>query len=296
MKRIRTAALVVNIRARRGRLLWTEARRGLDALGIDHEAHAVRDPHQLDDIVERALARRLDVLILGGGDGTVSSVVDRLVGQDVPLGLLPCGTANSFARSLGLPLVTDEALNLIAAGHVRRVDLGRIDSDHFANCAALGMATQIARTIPHGLKRWGGRLGYALWVLVALGSFAPFRVRVGDKDFDALEVRIANGSYQGGAEMIPDAEVDSGEIVVQVVTGTGRAALARHWLAGLLRLPAARRGVCEMRARALRIDATPAQWISIDGEVLARTPVTASVAAGAILMLLPPLRFDRNGG
>lgn len=290
MIRIGRVALVVNLRARKGEGLYAEARQGLDALGIAHQDYRVEDPAQLEAVVRTALATRPDALILGGGDGTVSSVVDLLVKQEVPLGLLPFGTANSFARSLGLPIDLDEALNIIAAGHVRRVDLGRVDGDYFANCAAMGMAPLIASSIPAGVKRWGGRLGYVLWSVGQLARFRPFKVRIDDVALDALEVRIANGGYQGGAEIAPEADVTSGEIVVQVVAGSGRRALVRHWLAVVFGLGSARHDLREFRGRALRIEADPPQWISIDGEVLASTPVTASVAAAAIPMIVPPSR------
>ncbi len=289
MPRFESVALIVNARARRARGCWAAARRGLAARGIACEAHLVRDPRKLSLAVAEAVAGKPDLLILGGGDGSVSSVVDLLVGEDVPLALLPLGTANSFARSLGIPLDPAAALDLVTTGRLGRVDLGRIDGDHFANCAALGMAARIAGSIPHGLKRWGGRLGYALWAAVALIGFCPFRVTVGDVALDVVELRIANGSYQGGAEISPEASPDSGELLVQLVTGTRRAALVRHWLASLLRLPVAHRGMREIRARALRIEADPPQPISIDGEVVARTPVTAGIAPGAIRMLLPPV-------
>lgn len=292
MTAISRAALIVNSASRSGQQAFEDACAALKALRIETDAHAVADPARLPEVMQAALAKKPEVLILGGGDGTISSLVDYLVGRDVPLALLPLGTANSFARSLGLPLDLDEAVNIIAAGHRRRIDLGMINDDYFANFAAMGMSPLIAETIPHGLKKWGGRLGYALWAAIQALRFRPFQLTVtnmaGQREtLSALEVRIANGSYQGGAELVEKAEVDSGEIIVQVVEGRTHGPLALSWLLRLLRLPHLDRTMREFHARRLRIETDPPLPISIDGEVLAQTPATIGIAPQIIDVIAP---------
>src|SRR3546814_18304232 len=85
-------------------------------------------------------------MILGGGDGTISGLVDHLVGTGTALGVLPLGTANSFARTLGIPLDIAGAVEVLRTGTRKRIDLGMIDKDYFANCAAIGISPQIARS------------------------------------------------------------------------------------------------------------------------------------------------------
>jgi diacylglycerol kinase family enzyme len=205
--------------------------------------------------------------------------------------LLPLGTANSFARSLGIPLDLDGAIDVIANGRPRRVDLGMIDNDYYANCASIGIAPLIAETVPHGLKKVAGRVGYLSWAAYQMTRFKPFRLTVGEGDgaetMDALEVRIANGSFHGGSELIDDAQVDSGEIVVQVVIGKARHRLLWSWLASVLRLEARKQTTREFKGKSLRIATEPPLPISIDGELLAKTPVTARVAEAAILVAVP---------
>jgi len=272
--------------------MFNDACAALKALRIGVDAYAVNDPGRLHAIARTALAKQPDILILGGGDGTISSLVDHIVGSDIPLGLLPLGTANSFARTLGIPFDLDEAINIIAAGHRRRIDLGMIDDDYFANSAAIGMSPLIAKTIPHQLKRFGGRAGYALWAAVQSARFEPFRVTVtvdggARAILSALEVRIANGSYHGGTRVVEQAKVDSGEIVVQVVKGETHSRLALNWLATLAGSDLRHQLTREFRGRAIRIETNPPLPISIDGEVLARTPVTAKVAPHAIEVFAP---------
>jgi diacylglycerol kinase family enzyme len=210
----------------------------------------------------------------------------------VVFALLPLGTANSFARTLGIPLDLDGAIQVIATGDRRRIDLGMIDGDYFANCASIGLAPMIGEGIPHGLKRWLGRIGYLIWAIWCLVRFRPFRLTVDDgsgspKTIWASEVRIANGGYHGGVELVEEAEIDSGEIVVQVVIGRSKARLLWDWFAKYWKLPSREATTEEFHAAEIRIETRPRQRISIDGEVLAKTPVTVRAAHKAIEVVVP---------
>lgn len=282
------AVLIVNARSRKGRTLYREACRSLAAAGVELTArHAVRKPEYMTTHVEEALAAGAPMIIVGGGDGSLSSAVDYLVGTDTVFALLPLGTANSFARSLGIPLDLAGAVDVIANGMRRRIDLGMIDDDYYANNAAIGIAPQIAESVPHWLKGVFGKAGYLAWATWCLTRFKPFTLIVDGERIAATEVRIANGGFHGGTELIDEAELDSGRIVVQVVTGTGRRHLAWNWIASVLRLPARHATTREIIGRSMRIDADPPQAVSIDGEILARTPFTAKVARAAIDVAAP---------
>ncbi len=285
-----TATLIVNARSRRGRDLFERARVSLTAAGLTLDAaHALDDPAELAPIVRAAVEAGTAMVIVGGGDGSLSSSVDFLVGKDCVFALLPFGTANSFARSTGIPLDLAGAVNVIANGRRARVDLGMIDHDYYANCAAIGLAPLIAETIPHGLKRWLGRVGYLSWVAVSLYRFRPFTLIVDGEAMEATEVRIANGAFQGGTALIDEAHPQSGEIIVQAVRGRTRFGLIKSWTASLLRLPHRHATTREFHGAEMRIETIPPMPVSIDGEVLAHTPVTARVAPGVIEMALPAI-------
>ena len=288
----RQAVLIVNARSRKGRKLFRRACRGLKAAGIEIiRSHAVRDPAKLKVHVCEAVADGAPMVIVGGGDGSLSSSVDHLVGHDTVFALLPLGTANSFARTLGIPLDLDGAINVIATGKRRRIDLGMIDDDYYANCATLGLAPLIAETVPHGLKRILGRPGYLAWAAYQMTRFKPFRLTIGEGDsaetLDALEVRVANGNYHGGSELVDSATVDSGEIVVQVVTGRARSWLAWSWIASVLRLDARKGTMREFHGKSIRIATDRPMPVSIDGELLAETPFTARIAKAVIEVAVP---------
>ena len=282
------AVLVVNVKSRKGRDLFGKAKTLLRDRGIDLiSAHAVPHPGKLRETIQQALDTDPPMIIVGGGDGTLSSTVDDFVPHDTVFALLPLGTANSFARTLGIPLDLEGAVDVIANGERRRIDLGMIDKDYFANCAAIGMSPLIAETVPDKLKRYLGRVGYLGWAAWKFLRFRPFKLTVGNETVDAVEVRIANGSYHGGTELVEDAEVDSGEIVVQAVLGNARHRLLWSWAASILKLRARKQTVREFHGHELRIVTDPPLPISIDGEVLAHTPVTAHVAPGIIVVAAP---------
>ncbi|QDX28379.1 diacylglycerol kinase [Sphingomonas suaedae] len=288
----REAILVVNAKSRRGAALFEQAREKLESAGIRLiAAHPVRDPDLLDDTVRAAVRSGAPMVIVGGGDGSLSGVVDDVVGKDIVFAVLPFGTANSFARTLGLPLDLDGAVKAIATGKRRRVDLGMIDGDYFANAAAMGLSPMIGTSVPHNLKKYFGRAGYLLWAVWCFARFRPFRVTITDDAgahrMWASEVRILNGKFHGGVVMSDEACVESGEMLIQVVTGRNRWRLAWDWYARFFRLRSREKLVEEFRGREMRLDARPRRRISIDGEVLARVPVTVRVAERAIDVVVP---------
>jgi YegS/Rv2252/BmrU family lipid kinase len=286
------AILIVNAMSRKGEEAFEEARSRLASQGIELlDAIAIKDPGKMDATVKAAVSRA-PMVIVGGGDGSLSSAVDHFVGTDTVFGVLPLGTANSFARTLGLPLDLDGAIGVLAGGERRRIDLGIINGDYFANAAALGLSPLIADTVPHFLKRYLGMVGYLIWAVRSAFRFRPFRLRITLEDGScekswATEARIANGRYHGGVELVESQELDSGVIVIQAVTGKSLFGLAWSWFATLFKLRDRELTTTEWRGRKLALEARPRQKISIDGEIAAKTPVTIEVARGAIEVAAP---------
>ena len=286
------AVLIVNAQSRRGADAFVEARDALVDSGVELlGAYAVKDPEKMRGCVQRALADKAPMIIVGGGDGSLSSTIDDFLGSDTVFALLPLGTANSFARTLGIELSVPAAVEVIATGTAKRIDLGCIDGDYFANAAAMGLSPLIAETVPHKLKKYLGMVGYLIWAARVAFHFRPFRLTVDDgktvHKVWATEARIANGRFHGGVELVEDACLHSGEIVVQAVTGKSLLGLAWSWFATLFKLRARKQTVTEFHAAEMRINARPRQKISIDGELSAKTPVTVSVARSAVWVAAP---------
>ena len=287
----RKAILVVNAGSRRGAEAFDEARKKLIAAGIELiDARAVRQPELLNGEISAAIDRA-PMVIVGGGDGTLSETIDYFLGKDTVFALLPLGTANSFARTLGMPLDLDGAIDVIANGTIRKVDLAAIDGDYFLNNAALGIAPMVAETVPHGLKKSLGRLGYLLWAGWSAASFKAFRLKI-EKDGKvhrlwATEVRIANGRFHGGMELIESADLQSGEVVIQAVQGRSVLQLGWSYFASSLKLPSRKRTVREFHGTKMRVTTRPRMRVSIDGELGPETPFEVSVLPDAVMVAAP---------
>jgi YegS/Rv2252/BmrU family lipid kinase len=286
------AVLIVNTRSRRGQKLFREAADKLSAAGIELiEKHPISDPTKLIPTARASVLRGAPMVIIGGGDGSLSCAVDEVVDRDCVFALLPLGTANSFARTLGIPLDLDGAIRTIATGKRRRIDLGAIDGDYFANASSIGLSPLIGCTVPHKLKRYLGRPGYLMWAMWCLARFKSFDLIV-EQDgrserMRALEVRIANGPFHGGIKVVDEADVDNGVIVVEAVSGHARTTLMSNWIRLLFGLPKRERQVRQFRAKRMTLRTVPELPISIDGEVLHRTPAVVEVAARAIDVVVP---------
>ena len=286
------AILIVNAMSRSGADVFDEVRDKLIAAGVELiEAHAIDNPDDMEPAVRNAVAKA-PMVIIGGGDGSLSSNVDFFVGHDTVFAFIPLGTANSFAGTLGIPKDIDSAVDVIANGVLKRIDLGRIDGDYFVNAAAIGLSPMIAQTVPHRLKRYLGIVGYLIWASWCAVRFRPFKIIITSEDglkekFWATEVRIANGSHHGGLELIESQQVDSGVIVIQAVTGRSVWGLSWSWFATIFKLRARHGTTREFRGTKMVLNARPRQNISIDGEVAATTPVTVSIAGDVIEVAAP---------
>ncbi|QNP46298.1 YegS/Rv2252/BmrU family lipid kinase [Sphingomonas sediminicola] len=285
------AILVVNAGSRKGADLFAEARDKLIAAGIELlAAKKCKTAKSMETEVKQAL-EKAPMVIVGGGDGSLSSFVDYFIGTDVVFALLPLGTANSFARTMGVPLDLDGAVDVIAKGEAREIDVGCINGDYFLNAAAMGLAPKVAESVPHGLKRTLGRLGYLIWAGWSAANFRAFRVKLEDGKRTvrmwATEVRIANGRFHGGIELIENADLKSGEIVVQVVTGRSVAKLGWSYFASAVKLKARHQTVREFVASEFTLSTKPRMKVSIDGEVGAETPLKISALPDGVTIAAP---------
>jgi len=285
------AILVVNAGSRKGADLFAEARDKLTAAGVELlDAKKCKTAKTMETAVKSAL-KKAPMVIVGGGDGSLSSFVDFFVGTKVVFAFLPLGTANSFARTVGVPLDLDGAVDVIANGVARKIDVGCINGDYFLNAAAMGIAPKVAQTVPHGLKRKLGRLGYLIWASWSAANFRAFRVKLEDGKRTvrmwATEVRIANGRYHGGIELIENADLKSGEIVIQVVTGRSILKLGWSYFAAATKLKARHEATREFVAQKVTLSTKPRMRVSIDGEVARETPLEISAVPDAVTIAVP---------
>lgn len=293
IRRRRRVALVVNARSRRGSRNFRKARRLLARAGFSVAgAYPVLKPGGLERKLDEALRHEPDLIVVGGGDGTIATATGLLAHRDTALGVLPLGTTNNFARSLGLPLDLPGAIGVLRDGKVADVDLGEAGGKIFANMLSMGLSVQVANRVPHRLKRFVGRPAYPIAALFALPRHEPFHVRIvidGEAvEVDTHQLNIANGAYHHGRRIARDATVDDRLLTVYALGDAGRmrvtAATVRHALRGPW---LSHHTEPFMTTGRLRVETDPPMPVSIDGEVRAHTPLDVAVAPNALYTMVP---------
>jgi diacylglycerol kinase family enzyme len=186
--------------------------------------------------VKRAESKEIDAIVAGGGDGTISAVAAALVGTDIPLGVLPLGTLNNFAKDLKIPLRLDEAAAVISEGVVRSVDVGEVNGQVFINNSSIGIYPYLVldrdrRRERHGLSKW---TAMALAGVRAFRNLPLRRLRVGGPGWQGIYrtpcVFIGNNVYElQGSSFGSRQHLDRGELCLFVADRQSRLALL--WLA-----------------------------------------------------------------
>ncbi len=167
----------------------------------------VKNPEDYGDAV-REYHENIDLVIVGGGDGTLNAVVDSLVETNLPLGILPLGTANDLARTLQIPPTIKDACKIITDGNLREIDLGWVNGKYFFNVASIGLSVDITEKLSRGLKRRWGIFAYAITAIQVLTNTRPFKatIKINGEELKVKTIQIAvgNGRYYGGGMAVAD--------------------------------------------------------------------------------------------
>ncbi|HEY9747377.1 MAG TPA: lipid kinase [Allocoleopsis sp.] len=285
------ALLLVNRQARRGQEALTQAIESLQARGLDLLEESTAEPEQLSDLI-RKYRDRVDLVIVGGGDGTLNAVTEGLVDTQLPLGILPLGTANDLARTLCIPTDLTRACEIIAQGDVQRIDLGWVNGKYFFNVASLGLSVQITQQLTKEVKRRWGVFAYVATAIRVIGQSRPFWAEIHDRgnvtQVRTVQIAVGNGRhYGGGMTVVPDATIDDDRLDLYSLE------LQRWWQIIPL-LPAMQQGqhIKSPKVRALAgkeftIRTRRPRPINTDGEITTYTPATFRVVPKALSVLVP---------
>jgi len=243
--------------------------------------------------VRRAVREGAGLIFVWGGDGMVQRCVDALAGSDVPVAILPAGTANLLARNLDIPADLPRAVHIGLNGARRRLDLGRLNGEHFAVMAGAGLDGKMIHDADRALKDRAGPLAY-VWTSLRHVGDQPTRVRVTVDgrpwfDGDATCVLLGNvGMITGGIQAFDDARPDDGRLDVGVATATG----ALQWARTVTRMAVGRSDnspfVELTRARKVRVRCEAPMRYELDGgsRGTARR-LKARVVPGAVTVCVP---------
>ena len=219
-----------------------------------------------------------DVVVAAGGDGTINEVANGLAGNDLPLAIVPLGTANVLAAEIGMPLSARRIARAIACGEARSVHVGTVNGRHFLMMAGVGFDAHVVANVNPRLKRAFGKLAYVVETLVGLFRFPyrRYRVTIDGATHDAASVVIANGHYYAGRfTCAPQARLDDPALHVCLFERSGPFSVLRYgWglVAGRLhRL----RDVRVVSGYGVRIEGATGEPVQCDGDITGKLPLVA---------------------
>ena len=270
------ALLVLNERSRLGLREGPEVCRTLEA----REIECVREPDA-----------DIEAVIAAGGDGTVIGAIPLALERGVPLGIVPLGTFNDLAKTLGVPVGCGQACGVIARGNTRTIDVGRVNGCYFVNEASIGVTARIARRQTPEVKQRFGVLGVIATTLQTLREIRPFFAEI---RYDgtaercrSVQITVANSAHFGGVIERPDAAIDDGWLDLYSIE-------PRNWLDAfslvrkiVARDPSSGRGLRTRRSTRFEIGTHHAHHISADGEPAGTTPAVFEVVPKALRVFVP---------
>ncbi len=294
----RSAVMIGNLRSRRTAELFARARHALAQGGISVlESQTVRDGKDMRERVRKAVKAGHELVIVAGGDGSLTSVVGFFAHQSTVLGVLPFGTGNSFAKSLGIAATVEEAVEVIVSGKVAKVDLGIVNDTYFANFATIGLSSTIGRSTPAALKKVFGPAAYGLAGIGPTLTSRAFEAKLRWDDHklsvSTHQLIIANGRYYGFTPILPNATIVDGTLSVFTTNGLSRWDVAKMFVA-LSRGDQTQLENAEyFSTKEVTIKTKPRQSLDVDGEALGKTPARFSIARAALKVMVPQ---DFTGG
>jgi YegS/Rv2252/BmrU family lipid kinase len=305
------AALLVNAWARAGERAFALARSTLETAGVtlvECAMGAGREP--LLEVLDRALTGGVRLVVLGGGDGTLHALVPRVVSAGATLGIVPLGTGNDFARSLGVPLDIVQACHVVYGGRTTAVDLGVVNGRPFLNAVSVGVTAELIRRLTPTSKRLLGPAAYPVASVRAAARLRSFKVEVEvdgtRKALLALQLVVGNARYQGGGRLIdPEASAADRRLHGYVVVARHRdrlrnlldlASIGRRTRAGT---HVEHSSVWSFDGEHVRVVTAPVRSLVADGELVGETPADLAVLPARLRVRVPSdarLQPPESGG
>ena len=245
--------------------------------------------HSLDDFREKLIEllehETISGVVAFGGDGFIHEIIQHIVPRDIPLGVIPCGTGNDFARSIGVyKLSLTQQMDLIAQSDSRAIDLGRVEQTWFAAILSSGFDALVNERA--NVMQWPkGRMRYNIAMIEKIIQLRAHSYRIlldGDHiDVEATLVTVANGpSYGGGMNVCPDAKLTDGLFDVMVLGKVSRTELLKVFPKVYSGRHVGHPAVTFYRCREIEIVGSGSSYA--DGEPISPLPLTATCLGNAM--------------
>lgn len=237
-------------------------------------------------------SQQVQLVILGGGDGTISSAAGALYKYQLPFAILPLGTANDLAHSLDIPNNLADAFQIIINNYKSRINLGVVNEHYFLNAAHIGLGVKVTSELTAEVKKKWGVFSYLKAAFSAFKKNRPFHVTIkvngAAHHLHSIQLAVGNGRYYGGGNIIDEnSKIDDGELRLY--------SLAPSTLWKLLRnAPFLRYGKHNHMQKTFTVSGTRIEIITrrpkdiiADGELISKTPALFEVIPRALEVIRP---------
>lgn len=273
--------------------------RSILELELDLDVRTTTPEVDADQLATEAINQKFEVIIASGGDGTVSAVAAAVMETDIPLGIIPRGTANAFANALGIPTRLEQACEAILTGTLRVVDAAYCNGRPMVLLAGIGFEAETVKRADREYKDQFGMLAYILAGLQELSELETFAAKLETEDkiitVTAAAVTVANIApptsvlAQGPGEIISD----DGLLDVTIVAPDnvlGAIGAAYTLLQSAFQGDSAQRSdTGYFRTQKLKITTDPPQKVVLDGEVIGQTPIEIDCVPGGLKIFVPTM-------
>ncbi|MDI9636811.1 YegS/Rv2252/BmrU family lipid kinase [Kamptonema cortianum] len=279
-----------NVNARRGSSAFDESLAALTTAGVALSgAEAFEEHPQFVEAVSQAIKGGAECVIVGGGDGTISSVAHLFVDQTTVLAVMPLGTGNQLARELMIPSNLVEAAQIVKSRRTVQIDVALVNDQAFLTVATIGLTSVVARNLV--AKGTFGKLAYGPGVLKALKQAESFQVTLESEartiEAESIQVVVSNGrTHAGPFWASPDATVTDGLLDVYLLAPQGGFHLAKAGLLALVGQHVEMESVTFVRSGGFKLLTQPKKPIVVDGEEMWFDEMEFSICPGAIRVVV----------
>ena len=246
----------------------------------------------------RARVSKASRVIVAGGDGTLNEVVNGLgmFARKKLVGLIPLGTGNDFARTLGLPASVDDNIDIIRARKTQLIDIVRVKSKrsrYFVNVSAGGFSGMVNEKMTPQIKRTWGPLAYIRGAAAALRDLHAYKTEIVLDDDEQLStdlynVVVANGRFvAGGLPIAPTADPSDGKLEVVLIPKLGAAEMALLAAQIVLGKHLSSNATIFRQVRKIAVRSRPGMWFNVDGELIGKAPAVFQIMPRALNFIAP---------
>lgn len=270
--------------------------KAFNANGIEAKITTAESGEEIVEAVKQAARGDYEIVVGGGGDGTISAVAAEITGTNKTLGVLPLGTLNHFAKDLQIPLEAEEAVRVISEGYTQMVDVGEINGQIFINNSSIGLYPQIVRRREKQQQRLGrGKWSAAFWAAIAVLRRYPFlliKLIIEGKELRRKTpfIFIGNNEYEMDSFNIGGRKcLDAGSLSVYVLHRTGRMGLVRLALRSLFGILRQAKDFETFCTEEITIETHHKKLlVAFDGEVKSmETPLHYRIRPNALRVIMP---------